>query len=115
MNRPAIMPSPNPHGDVTRMLARLGEDGPQAADRLFTMIYEELHRIARRQLRNERPDHTLGATDVVHEAYLRLVGLERIDWRGRAHFLGVAAAAMRRLLIDHARRRSALKRGGVLE
>jgi RNA polymerase sigma factor (TIGR02999 family) len=111
MARPTATPSPAP-GEVTRLLARAGSDGHQVLDRLFTLIYDELHRIAQRQLRGERADHTLGATDVVHEAYLRLVGRERLEWHDRAHFLAVAASAMRRLLIDHARRRTAEKRGG---
>jgi RNA polymerase sigma-70 factor, ECF subfamily len=111
MARPAAASSHE--GDVTRLLARAHAGGERVLDQLFTLIYDELYRIAQRQLRGERPDHTLGATDIVHEAYLRLVGAERIAWHDRAHFLAVAAGAMRRLLIDHARRRSARKRGGA--
>lgn len=114
MARPATTPSPPP-GEVTRLLAHAASGGDRVLDQLFTIIYDELHRIAQRQLRGERADHTLGATDIVHEAYLRLVGLERIEWHDRAHFLAVAASAMRRLLIDHARRRAAGKRGGGRE
>jgi RNA polymerase sigma factor (TIGR02999 family) len=112
MDHPAAKPAPSSTGDVTGLLAQMREGGPPVADRLFALIYDELCAIAKGQMRGERDGHTLATSDLVHEAYLRLVGLERIDWEGRTHFLGVAAAAMRRLLIDHARRRSAAKRGG---
>lgn len=115
MAHPAATPSAPPPGDVTQLLARADGGSQQLIDQLFTLIYDELYRIAQRQLRGERADHTLGATDIVHEAYLRLVGPARITWQDRAHFLAVAASAMRRLLIDHARRRSAAKRGGARE
>lgn len=81
-------------------------------DRLFPLVYDELQRIAHRQLGAERPDHTLETSALVHEAYIKLVGLDRMEWRGRAHFFAAAAGAMRRILIDHAERRRALKRGG---
>jgi len=112
MARPAVAASTG-QGEVTRLLARARAGGQPVLDQLFTLIYDELHRIAQRQLRGERADHTLGATEVVHEAYLRLVASEAITWQDRGHFLAVAAGAMRRLLIDHARRRSAQKRGGA--
>jgi RNA polymerase sigma-70 factor, ECF subfamily len=89
---------------------RRGDAG--AADRLLEMVYPELHRIAERQMRREREGHTLQPTALVHEAYLKLVDQTRVDWRNRAHFLGVAAQAMRRLLVDHARGRARGKRGG---
>lgn len=89
--------------------------GPRSGadlDRLFPLAYAELRRIARRRLRDERAGHTLDTTALVHEAYLKLTKLERIHWRGRTHVLAIAAQAMRRILVDHAERRSATKRGG---
>jgi RNA polymerase sigma factor (TIGR02999 family) len=96
---------------VTRLLQewRTGDDG--SFDRLMEVVYPELHSIARRQLSGERDDHTLQATALVHEAYLRLVGVE-IEWTDRRHFYAVAARAMRRVLVDHARGRAREKRGG---
>jgi RNA polymerase sigma factor (TIGR02999 family) len=79
---------------------------------LFRQVYDELRSLARRRLRRERPDHTLGATALVHEVYLKLADQTRADWQGRTHFLCVAAEAMRRVLIDHARAHRAAKRGG---
>lgn len=76
------------------------------------LIYDELRRLARLRLRGQRPDHTLGATALVHEAFVRLVDVERVDFRSRAHFLGAASKVMRSVLVDHARRRTAQKRGG---
>lgn len=81
-------------------------------DEVFPLVYAELQRIARRQLGMERPDHTLETSALVHEAYIKLVGLDRIEWRGRSHFFAAAAGAMRRILIDHAEKRRTLKRGG---
>lgn len=81
-------------------------------DHFARELYEELRRMAHRQLAGERPDHTLCTTDLVHEAYLKLGRLERIQWQSRAHFFAGAAQAMRRVLVDHAVRRSAGKRGG---
>lgn len=100
-------------GDITRLLAELAEDGRDAVDRVFPLVYQELHRVAHAQLRSERPDHTLDTTALVHEAYLRLAGAEAIEWRSRAHFFAVAARAMRRILINHAEARNAKKRGGL--
>lgn len=91
---------------------RAGDGG--AVDRLFPLVYDELHRIAHRQLRNERPGHTLSTTAVVHEAYLDLVDQSRAEWVDRAHFLGAAAFVMRRVLLEHARAHNAAKRGGGL-
>ena len=99
-------------GDVTRLLAALGSGDSAAFDQLFPLVYEELRRIAHRQLRGERTGHTLGTTDLVHEAYFALVGINQIGWSGRAHFLAVAARAMRRILINYATARNAQKRGG---
>lgn len=100
-------------GEVTELLAQLGSRGPAAIDRLMSILYDELRRIARRQMRGERSDHTLETTALVHEAYVKLVGLDRVSWQNRAHFLAVASRAMRRVLVDHAVTRRAQKRGGV--
>jgi RNA polymerase sigma factor (TIGR02999 family) len=97
---------------VTVLLDRLRDGDPKAFDQLVPLIHTELRRLARAQMRHERPGHTLQATALAHEAYLRLVRLENQDWHGRAHFLGTAAAIMRRLLIDHARKHGAARRGG---
>ena len=97
---------------VTEALVAWGRGEAGAADRLLDLVYPELHRIARRQMRHESGGHTLQPTALVHEAYLKLVDQTRVDWRNRAHFLGVAAQAMRRLLVDHARGRDRDKRGG---
>lgn len=101
--------------DVTRALTELSAGDPEALDRLLPVVYDHLRGIARRELRRERPDHTLNATALVHEAYLRLVQLDRIDWEGRAHFFGAAARAMRRILISYARMKKADKRGAGAE
>jgi RNA polymerase sigma factor (TIGR02999 family) len=85
------------------------------ANRLFAAVHGELRRIAGRLMRDERPGHTMQATELVHEAYLRLVDDKAIGWQGRAHFFGVAARAMRQILVDHARERAAAKRGGGLQ
>ena len=100
------------NGDVTQLLHDL-ETGDRAGfDALLVRIYDELRTLARAQLRNERADHTLATTDLVHEAYLRLVDHRKMDWKNRAHFFGTAARAMRRVLIDYARAKSAQKRKG---
>jgi RNA polymerase sigma factor (TIGR02999 family) len=98
-------------GEVTTLLQliRAGDSG--AADRLIPLVVDELRRLARLQLRNERPGHTLQPTALVNEAYLRLVGDQARDWQNRAHFIAVSVSVMRRILIDHARRKHALKRG----
>jgi RNA polymerase sigma factor (TIGR02999 family) len=100
-------------GEVTTLLTQVGSRGPAAVDRLMAILYDELRGIASRQLRGERPDHTLETTALVHEAYVKLVGLDRISWQNRAHFLAVASQAMRRVLVDYAVSRRAQKRGGV--
>jgi len=99
-------------GEVTRLLAELSHGGRDALDRLLPLVYEELQQVAHRRLENERADHTLATTDLVHEAYLKLVGLQEIEWKNRAQFFALAAQAMRRILVDHAVRRKAQKRGG---
>jgi RNA polymerase sigma factor (TIGR02999 family) len=98
--------------DVTRLLLRWSEGDASALDRLLPVIYGELRRIASSQLRRERPDHTLAPTALVHELYLRLVDQRRATWQHRAHFFGIAAQLMRRILVDHARERQTTKRGG---
>lgn len=101
-------------GEVTRLLKELGEGDPHALDRLYPLVYEELRRAAQRALRAERAEHTLQATDLVHEVFLKLSGSGPGELHDRSHFLGVAARAMRQVLVDHARRRNAAKRGGDL-
>jgi RNA polymerase sigma factor (TIGR02999 family) len=98
--------------DVTRLLSALtrGDDG--AASKLIPVVYDELRRLAGSYMRRERVDHTLQATALVHEAYLKLVEQRSVDWQSRAHFFGVAAQLMRRILIDHARGHTRQKRGG---
>lgn len=100
-------PSPS---DITRLLLDLSDGKPEALDRLLPVVYGELKALAASQLRRERPDHTLSPTALVHEVFLRLVDQQSVSWAGRAHFFGVAATAMRRILVDHARRRKAKKR-----
>lgn len=98
--------------EVSRLLARWSRGEAEALDALLPLVYDELRRIASRQLRRERREHTLAPTALVHEVYLRLVGQTRGDWRNRAQFFGVAAQLMRRILVDHARAHKAAKRGG---
>jgi RNA polymerase sigma factor (TIGR02999 family) len=100
-------------GDVTRILSELrGADRDEALNRLVPVVYAELRAAARAHLRRERPDHTLRATALVHEAYLRLLGGDHITWNDRQHFFRAAAEAMRRILVEHARKRARVKRGG---
>ena len=96
---------------VTQFLRQWAAGDADASARLMPLVYEELRRLARDYLRRERGDHTLQPTALVHEAYLRLVDAEGIAWEGRAHFFGIAARLMRRVLVDHARARNADKRG----
>jgi RNA polymerase sigma factor (TIGR02999 family) len=102
-------PSP---GAVTQSLAKAGAVGPAAYDELFPLVYAELRRIAAREMRHEKPGRTLQTTALVHEAYLRLLKDASLSFENRAHFLGIAARAMREILIEHARARAARKRGG---
>jgi RNA polymerase sigma-70 factor, ECF subfamily len=101
-----------PSSRVTQLLAEFQPGDHQTADRLFAQVYTELRARATGYLRRERRSHTLQPTALVHEAYLDLVDQTRVDWRGKVHFLAIAATAMRRILVDHARRRGAAKRGG---
>ena len=98
--------------DVTEILQDVRHGDKDAPARLMPLVYDELRRLADHYLRQERPDHTLQPTALVHEAYLKLVDQTRVDWQNRAHFFGVAAQIMRRILVDHARRHRASKRGG---
>lgn len=109
---PAFTPDPldTSPSDITRLLREASHGRADALDALLPLVYGELKRLADVHMRQERPDHTLGTTGLVHEAYLRLVGSAGTDWEGRAHFFGVASRAMRLILVDHARRRSAQKR-----
>jgi len=100
-----------PPPDVTALLDEWSRGDHRALDQLLPLVYAELRRIARRELRRERAGHTLQPTALVHEAYLRLVDQRQVDWRNRAHFFGVAAQVMRRVLVDSARRHNANKRG----
>ncbi|HEX6624625.1 MAG TPA: sigma-70 family RNA polymerase sigma factor [Pyrinomonadaceae bacterium] len=97
--------------NITRLLIKLTNGDAAAVDALLPHIYDELRRLAASYLRRERPDHTLQPTALVHEAYLRLVDQTQVQWQNRAHFFGVAAQLMRRILVDHARAHNAEKRG----
>jgi len=99
-------------GDITLLLRELQAGNPAVESRLVPLVYDELRRTARRYMRGERADHTLQPTALVHEAYLRLIRQQEVDWQNRAHFFGVAAQLMRHILVDHARAHKAEKRGG---
>lgn len=97
--------------EVTQLLNAAGAGDTGALDRILPLVYGELRELAESQFRKERPDHTLQTTALVHEAYLRLVNAPNLHWDNRRHFFGIAAQAMRQILVDHARQRGALKRG----
>lgn len=97
--------------DVTRILSQIEAGDPQAANQLFPLVYEELRKLAAAKMAGERPDHTLQATALVHEAYMRLVGAEQ-RWESRAHFYGAAANSMRQILVNWAQGKGTTKRGG---
>jgi RNA polymerase sigma factor (TIGR02999 family) len=97
--------------EITALLQAHAAGDAGALERLLPRVYDELRRIARSRLRRERVGHTLAATDLVHEAFMKLAPFERIDWRSRAHFFAIASRAMRNVLVDHAVRRGAAKRG----
>jgi RNA polymerase sigma-70 factor, ECF subfamily len=106
-----------PHQDspsITDYLVQLRAGDREAMDQLLPLVYEQLRRLAHRQLLNERSDHTLDTAGLVHETYLKLVDITRVEWQDRAHFFAVAARAMRRILVDYARRHRAERRGGGL-
>ncbi|MCA9739433.1 MAG: sigma-70 family RNA polymerase sigma factor [Gemmatimonadetes bacterium] len=106
---PDAQPDP---GAVTRLLRDFQSGDPHAGDQLYPLIYRELRRLAGSFMARERPGHTLQATVLVHEAFIRLAGQRRSEWQNRSHFMSIAASAMRRILVDHARSRGAEKRGG---
>jgi RNA polymerase sigma factor (TIGR02999 family) len=99
-------------GEITDLLLQWRGGDAASLERLMPLVYDEMRRIAARQARQEREGHTLQPTAIVHEAYLRLVDERRVSWQNRLHFFGVAALTMRRVLVDHARRRRRAKRGG---
>jgi RNA polymerase sigma factor (TIGR02999 family) len=105
------MPTPSPQ-EVTQLLAAWGKGDRSALDQLLPLVHLELRRIAQRQMSQERPGHTLQATALVNEAYLKLAGQQGFDWQNRAHFFAVCAQVMRHILIDHARAHARDKRGG---
>src|SRR6187401_2454128 len=112
------MPRPTESGsatgrDVSVLLRAWSGGDPAALDQLAPIVYDALHRLARRYLRGERRDHSLQTTALVHEAYLRLVDHTRMEWQDRAHFFAVSAQVMRRILVDHARRRNVKRGRGV--
>ena len=102
----------NSDAQPTELLRAWSQGDESARERLIPLLYGELHRLARRAMRHERPDHTLQATALVNEAYLRLIDVNRVEWRNRTHFLALAAQMMRRILVEFARSRHRQKRGG---
>jgi RNA polymerase sigma factor (TIGR02999 family) len=106
---------PGASGELTELLLSWGDGNDSAREALLPLVYEDLRQLARTYLRRERPGHTLQPTALVHEAYLRLVDQRRVTWQNRAQFVGLAAVMMRRVLVNHARDRSAAKRGGQAE
>jgi RNA polymerase sigma factor (TIGR02999 family) len=103
---------PDP-GEVTVLLRQIGNGDSDAVDKLMPLVLHELRKLARLQLRNERSNHTLQPTELVNEAYIRLVSDQARDWQSRAHFVGVSASVMRRILVDYARRKQAVRRRGI--
>lgn len=101
--------------DITRILNAIHSGEPRAAEELLPLVYEELRRLAVYKMSHEAHGHTLQATALVHEAWIRLAASERQNWENRGHFFAAAAEAMRRILVDHARRKQSLKRGGKVE
>lgn len=108
------MPEPSPD-DVSALLIRWSDGDRAALDQLMPLVYSELHRLAGAYLRRERPGHSLQSTGIVHEAFLKLVDQRNVRWQDRAHFYGVTAQIMRRILVDHARAKHREKRGGPME
>jgi RNA polymerase sigma-70 factor, ECF subfamily len=99
--------------ELTQLLIDWNRGDAEALERLMPFVYQELHRVAQNHLRRERQNHTLQATALVHEAYLRLIDQTKVEWQNRAHFFGIAAQMMRRIMVDYARARAYEKRGGV--
>jgi RNA polymerase sigma factor (TIGR02999 family) len=106
------MPNPSRAHDVTELLLSWGQGDTAALDRLVPLLYDDLRRVARRHLRRERPGHSLQPTALVHEVFLRLVDVDRMTLKSRTHFFALSARLMRQILVDHARRQQAGKRGG---
>ena len=106
------MPPPNDRSDATRLMLAAAEGDTAAAERLMPLVFDQLRQAAQQQLMSERPSHTLSATALVNEAYLKLAGPREVPWAGRGHFYVAAGEAMRRILVDHARAKSAHIRGG---
>lgn len=102
-----------PEHDVTVLLQRMRRGDSRAASNLLPLIYQELHALAAKHMRRERPNHTLQSTVLVHEAFLQLAGSDKVDWQNRAHFFALASRVMRRVLVDHARTANAEKRPGA--
>ena len=102
-------------GDITQLLFAYRNGESEALDRMLPLVYDQLKRLAHNRLRGERADHTLNTTALVHEAYFKLVDINRVQWNDRAHFLAMAARQMRRILVDYAIKRKAQKRGGDLQ
>lgn len=102
-------------GEITQMLLELTDGNKEVVNQILPHIYDELRRLAGSYLRRERSDHTLQPTALVHEAYMKLIDQNRVKWQNRAHFFGIAAQVMRRILMDHARKHTAEKRGGDAE
>lgn len=101
--------------EISQILVEWSQGGEEASDKLMPLVYDELRRQAARYLRRERPGHTLQTTALIHETYLKLIDQKNVDWQNRAHFYGIAAQAMKRILIDHAKARHREKRGGAAE
>ena len=109
---PECMDAPHTQDEVTRLLHALRDGEDNAAEQLARVVYDELHAIAEHAMRREVGGHTLQPTILVHEAFLRLIDQQEVNWQGRAHFFALASQAIRRILVDHARRRQAMKRDG---
>jgi len=108
------MKDESPH-DITQMLIELTDGNTEVVNQILPRIYDELRKLASSYLRRERADHTLQPTALVHEAYMKLIDQKKVHWQNRAHFFGIAAQVMRRILLDHARKHNADKRGGEAE
>ena len=104
-------PARSPH-EITQLLAEWSDGNQTALNKLYPLVYDELHRMANRYMKRERPDHTLQTTALIHEAYVRLVDQKNVHWANRSHFFAISAQIMRRILIDHARRHAYGKHGG---
>ena len=107
-----MVETPGEPQEVTQLLLAWNDGDESALDKLVPQVYQELRRLARRQMRRERPDHSLQTTALINEAYLRLIDLRNVQWQNRAHFFALCARLMRRILVDFARSRHYAKRGG---